>query len=237
MKKDKDILKKFTLPAEKSFTKSYAWLLIIALVFGLGAPLATYFIAFHGGFSKDSTDWGNFGLYLSGISGPFFSFASFFGLILALTNSIQEKKDDNAQDLFFRYIEAVLKQNEQNAKDAQLLKSFYDKICSQPLTKASNNELPTTREIHEMQNKNVKFFLLIYAIITYIKRTPKLDNETYISILFSYLTYDEKFVFAVDMRRGRSGNTLSPKLQQLIISNFMDNNEFNRRFEKIRYHI
>jgi hypothetical protein len=237
MKDNKNILKKIVLPSEKSFTRRYAWLIIIALVFGLGAPLAVYFIAFHGGFSKNSIDWGNFGLYLSGISGPFFSFASFLGLILALTNSIQEKKDDNAQELFFRYIEAVLKQNEQNARDAQMLKSFYDKICSQPLTQATKSELPATKEIHEMQNKNVKFFLLIYAIITYIKRTPKLDNETYISILFSYLTYDEKFVFAVDMRHGRNGNNLSPKLQQLIISNFMDNNEFNRRFEKLHYHI
>jgi hypothetical protein len=232
-----DIFKQLHLPELKSLYRRYIWLIILSLFIGLGVPLGVYFIAFHHGFSTNSNDWGNFGLYLSGISGPFFSFASFVGLILALTNSIQEKKDDNAQVLFFRYVDAVMKQNEQNAHDAQQLKQYYDTYCYQSITEATTMKHPTVHEIHEMQTKNIKFFLLIYAIITYIKQTPKLDNETYISILFSYLTYDEKFVFAVDMRKGRSGHTIPQKLQQLIISNFMDDEEFNRRFEKIRWHI
>ena len=217
--------------------KIFLYLIIISLLFGLGLPILIYVLKFRGGFSSDNADWGDFGLYLSGISGPFFSFASFVGLILTLNYSIQEKKDDEAQVLFFRYIDAVLKQNYMNERDAAALKRLYDGLCQDVSQGIERKSLPPVAEIKEKQNRNVKFFLLVYTIINYIKSTPKLDNLTYISILFSYLTYDEKFVFAVDMVKGRQGQNISQKLQQSIISTFMDYSEFGRKFEKVQKHI
>ena len=82
--------------------KMFARLIVISLIFGLGIPLLVYALVFRGGFSTDNADWGNFGLYLAGISGPFFSFASFVGLILTLNNSIKEKEGDDAQVLLDR---------------------------------------------------------------------------------------------------------------------------------------
>ena len=213
------------------------WLIVISLIFGLGVPLLVYALVFRGGFSSDNADWGNFGLYLAGISGPFFSFASFVGLMLTLNNSIKEKEDDDAQVLFFRYIDAVLKQNYQNTRDTAALKKLYDDLCNAVKSGVASAQLPTSKEIKEKQNRNVKFFLLIYAIIDYIKSTPKLDNMTYITILFSYLSYDEKFVFAVDMRRGRNGQNINAKMQQSIVSTFMDYNDFCKRIDILNKHL
>ncbi len=212
-------------------------LIIVSLIFGLGIPILIYICVFRGGFSSDNADWGNFGLYLAGISGPFFSFASFVGLILTLNYTIKEKQDDDAQVLFFRYIDAVLKQNYMNSRDTAVLKKLYDVLCQDVKKGIAGNPLPSVKEIREKQNKNVKFFLLIYSIINYIRSTPKLDNITYISILFSYLTYDEKFVFAVDMHRGRAGQNISQKLQQTIVSTFMDYNDFCRRMDILNGHL
>ncbi len=216
----------------------FVGLILISLVIGFGIPLLVYALVFRGGFSHDNADWGNFGLYLAGIAGPFFSFASFVGLILALNNSIKEKEGDDAQVLFFRYIDAVLKQNMQNTRDAAALKKLYDSLCATVKSgDISGNPLPSAKEVQEKQNRSVKFFLLIYAIIDYIRSTPKLDNMTYITILFSYLTYDEKYVFAVDMRNGRPGQNIPPKIQQAIVSTFMDWNDFCRRTEILKKHI
>lgn len=217
--------------------KIFVWLIVISLIFGLGVPLLVYALVFRGGFSSDNADWGNFGLYLAGISGPFFSFASFVGLMLTLNNSIKEKEDDDAQVLFFRYIDAVLKQNYQNTRDTAALKKLYDDLCNAVKSGVASAQLPTSKEIKEKQNRNVKFFLLIYAIIDYIKSTPKLDNMTYITILFSYLSYDEKFVFAVDMRRGRNGQNINAKMQQSIVSTFMDYNDFCKRIDILNKHL
>jgi hypothetical protein len=229
-------LHKFDSPLGSS-GRIFVWLIVVSLVFGLGLPLLVYIFAFHNGFSSESNDWGNFGLYLSGISGPFFSFASFVGLILTLNYTIKEKEDDDAQVLFFHYIDAVLKQNYQNTRDTAALKRLYDELCQDVKNGVAGNPLPTVKEIKDKQNRNVKFFLLIYAIINYIKSTPKLDNMTYISILFSYLTYDEKFVFAVDMSKGRTGQNISQKMQQLIVSTFMDYTEFCHRMDILKRHI
>jgi hypothetical protein len=210
----------------------FVGLILIALAVGFGAPLLVYALVFRSGFSHDNADWGNFGLYLAGISGPFFSFASFVGLILTLNNSIKEKEGDDAQVLFFRYIDAVLKQNVQNMRDTAALKKLYDRLCTTVKNgEVSDIPLPSAKEIQEKQNRNVKFFLLIYAIIDYIRSTPKLDNMTYITILFSYLTYDEKYVFAVDMRSGRAGQNIPPKMQQAIVSTFMDWNDFCKKMD------
>ncbi|MCK9170399.1 MAG: hypothetical protein M0P01_08295 [Treponema sp.] len=216
----------------------FVGLIFISLAVGFGIPLLVYTLVFRGGFSHDNADWGNFGLYLAGIAGPFFSFASFVGLILTLNNSIKEKEGDDAQVLFFRYIDAVLKQNMQNTRDTAALKKLYDRLCMTVKNgDVSDNPLPSAKEIQEKQNRNVKFFLLVYAIIDYIRSTPKLDNMTYITILFSYLTYDEKYVFAVDMRNGRPGQNIPPKMQQAIVSTFMDWNDFCRRMEILNRHI
>jgi hypothetical protein len=213
-------------------------LILISILTGFGIPLLVYVLVFRGGFSHDNADWGNFGLYLAGISGPFFSFASFVGLILTLNNSIKEKEGDDAQVLFFRYIDAVLKQNVQNTRDTAALKKMYDELCATVKSGGvSGTPLPSAKDIKEKQNRNVKFFLLIYAIIDYIRSTPKLDNMTYITILFSYLTYDEKYVFAVDMKNGRPGQNIPPKMQQAIVSTFMDWNDFCRRMEILNRHI
>jgi hypothetical protein len=216
----------------------FVWLIAVSLIFGLGVPLLVYALVFRGGFSNDNADWGNFGLYLAGISGPFFSFASFVGLILTLNNSIKEKEGDDAQVLFFRYIDAVLKQNVQNQHDTASLKKLYDELCLTVKNgDVSDNPLPSSKEIKERQNKAVKFFLLIYAIIGYIRSTPKLDNMTYISILFSYLTYDEKFVFCIDMKKGRLGQNIPPKLQQNIVATFMSWDDFCARYDILKRHI
>jgi hypothetical protein len=213
-------------------------LILISLTIGFGIPLFVYAFVFRGGFSHDNADWGNFGLYLAGIAGPFFSFASFVGLILTLNNSIKEKEGDDAQVLFFHYIDAVLKQNMQNIRDTATLKKLYDNLCMTVKNgEISGNPLPSAKEIQEKQNRNVKFFLLIYAIIDYIRSTPKLDNMTYITILFSYLTYDEKYVFAVDMRKGRAGQNIPPKMQQSIVSTFMDWDDFCRKMEILSRHM
>ncbi|MFA6938311.1 MAG: hypothetical protein WCQ67_08780 [Treponema sp.] len=218
--------------------KMFARLIVISLIFGLGIPLLVYALVFRGGFSTDNADWGNFGLYLAGISGPFFSFASFVGLILTLNNSIKEKEGDDAQVLFFRYIDAVLKQNVQNERDTAALKKIYDQVCS--VVKSgdmSDNSMPNIKDINERQNRCVKFFLLIYAIISYIRSTPKLDNMTYISILFSYLTYDEKYVFCIDMKKGRIGQNIPPRLQQNIVETFTTWTDFCTRYDVLKRHI
>jgi hypothetical protein len=220
------------------FGTMFIWLIVISLVFGIGLPLLVYALVFRGGFSSNNADWGNFGLYLAGISGPFFSFASFVGLIMTLNNSIKEKEGDDAQVLFFRYIDAVLKQNYQNTRDTVALKKLYEELCITVKSgTVSGTPLPSVKEIREKQNRNVKFFLLIYAIIDYIRSTPKLDNMTYITILFSYLTYDEKFVFAVDMKNGRQGQNIPPKMQQAIVNTFMDWGDFCRRMDILNRHI
>lgn len=226
---------------EKTFGNTghiFIALIIISLVFGLGLPLLIYALVFRGGFSHDNADWGNFGLYLAGISGPFFSFASFVGLILTLNNSIKEKEGDNAQVLFFRYIDAVLKQNTQNERDTVALKKIYDRIYTVIQSgEMSGTSLPDIKEVKEKQNRCVKFFLLIYAIIAYIRSTPKLDNMTYISILFSYLTYDEKYVFCFDMKRGRTGQNVPPHLQQEIVASFTTWDDFCARYDTLKRHI
>lgn len=218
--------------------KMFVILIIISLIFGLGIPLLVYALVFRGGFSHDNVDWGNFGLYLAGISGPFFSFASFVGLMLTLNNSIKEKEGDDAQVLFFRYIDAVLKQNTQNERDAAALKKIYENLYSVVRTgEISGTSLPDLKEIKDKQNRCVKFFLLVYAIIAYIRSTPKLDNMTYISILFSYLTYDEKYTFCIDMKQGRIGQNIPPHIQQNIVTTFMSWNDFSARYDAIKRHI
>src|SRR5574344_2582248 len=211
--------------------KQYYALIIISLVLGFVIPLAIFFIAFDGRISTDIADWGNFGLFMEGIAGPFFSFASFFGLILTLNQSIREKKDDEAQEIFFRYIDSVIKQSEQASKDATALKSLYNRMLK-PQKYAGG--LPDRQELRDIQQKNTNFLLLIYAIIHFIRSNKKLDNQTYISMLFSYLTTDEKYVFCVDMARGRADHAIPVKLQELIISTFMNVADFKTQVNVIR---
>jgi hypothetical protein len=211
--------------------KQYYALIIISLVLGFVIPLAIFFIAFDGRISTDIADWGNFGLFMEGIAGPFFSFASFFGLILTLNQSIREKKDDDAQELFFRYIDSITAQSEQAAKDASALKTLYNRML-RPEKYAGG--LPSRQELRDVQQKNMNFMLLIYAVISFIRSNKKLDNQTYISILFSYLTFDEKYVFCVDMARGRADHAVPVKLQQLIVSSFMNYPDFAAQLDVIR---
>src|SRR5574344_15173 len=203
--------------------KPYIILIVISLLIGLVVPLSIFLFVFHGDFSRNTTDWGNFGLFMEGIAGPFFSFASFFGLILTLNQSIREKKDDEAQEIFFRYIDSVIKQSEQASKDATALKSLYNRMLK-PQKYAGG--LPDRQDLRDIQQKNTNFLLLIYAIIHFIRSNKKLDNQTYISMLFSYLTTDEKYVFCVDMARGRADHAIAVKLQELIISTFMNVADF-----------
>src|SRR5574344_64384 len=127
--------------------KVFVALIVISLVFGFGIPIAVYACIFRGGFSHDNADWGNFGFYLSGVAGPFFSFASFVGLILTLNYTIKEKQDDDAQVLFFRYIDAVLKQNYMNSRDTAALKKLYDMLCLDVKNGVAGNPLPSVKEI------------------------------------------------------------------------------------------
>lgn len=211
--------------------KPYIILIVISLFIGLVVPLSIFLFVFHGDFSRNTTDWGNFGLFMEGIAGPFFSFASFFGLILTLNQSIREKKDDEAQEIFFRYIDSVIKQSEQASKDATALKSLYNRMLK-PQKYAGG--LPDRQELRDVQQKNTNFLLLIYAIIHFIRSNKKLDNQTYISMLFSYLTTDEKYVFCVDMARGRADHAIPVKLQELIISTFMNVADFKTQVNVIR---
>lgn len=211
--------------------KPYIILIVISLLIGLVVPLSIFLFVFHGDFSRNTTDWGNFGLFMEGIAGPFFSFASFFGLILTLNQSIREKKDDEAQEIFFRYIDSVIKQSEQASKDATALKSLYNRMLK-PQKYAGG--LPDRQELRDVQQKNTNFLLLIYAIIHFIRSNKKLDNQTYISMLFSYLTTDEKYVFCVDMARGRADHAIPVKLQELIISTFMNVADFKTQVNVIR---
>jgi hypothetical protein len=211
--------------------KPYIILIVISLLIGLVVPLSIFLFVFHGDFSRNTTDWGNFGLFMEGIAGPFFSFASFFGLILTLNQSIREKKDDEAQEIFFRYIDSVIKQSEQASKDATALKSLYNRMLK-PQKYAGG--LPDRQELRDIQQKNTNFLLLIYAIIHFIRSNKKLDNQTYISMLFSYLTTDEKYVFCVDMARGRADHAIPVKLQELIISTFMNVADFKTQVNVIR---
>jgi len=211
--------------------KQYYLLIVISLVVGLVVPLCIFFIAFEGRISKDIDDWGNFGLFMEGIAGPFFSFASFFGLILTLNQSVREKKDDEAQELFFRYIDSISAQSSQAAKDAAALKSLYNRMVH---PEKYTGGLPTRQDVRDLQLKNTNFMLLIYTVINFIRSNKKLDNQTYISILFSYLTYDEKFVFCIDMARGRADHAVPVKLQQLIVSSFMNYVDFASQLNIIR---
>src|SRR5574344_584299 len=211
--------------------RQYYLLIIISLAVGFIAPLVFFFVAFKGHISHDISDWGNFGLFMEGIAGPFFSFASFFGLILTLNPSIRENKDDEAQEIFFRYIDSVIKQSEQASKDATALKSLYNRMLK-PQKYAGG--LPDRQELRDVQQKNTNFLLLIYAIIHFIRSNKKLDNQTYISMLFSYLTTDEKYVFCVDMARGRADHAIPVKLQELIISTFMNVADFKTQVNVIR---
>src|SRR5574344_2699652 len=211
--------------------KPYIILIVISLLIGLVVPLSIFLFVFHGDFSRNTTDWGNFGLFMEGIAGPFFSFASFFGLILTLNQSIREKKDDDAQELFFRYIDSITAQRDQAAKDASALKTLYNKMVH---PEKYTGGLPSRQELREVQQKNTNFMLLIYAVINFIRSNKKLDNQTYISILFSYLTFDEKYVFCVDMARGRADHAVPVKLQQLIISSFMNYTDFAAQLDVIR---
>ena len=211
--------------------RQYYLLIIISLAVGFIAPLVFFFVAFKGHISHDISDWGNFGLFMEGIAGPFFSFASFFGLILTLNQSIREKKDDDAQELFFRYIDSITAQRDQAAKDASALKTLYNKMVH---PEKYTGGLPSRQELREVQQKNTNFMLLIYAVINFIRSNKKLDNQTYISILFSYLTFDEKYVFCVDMARGRADHVVPVKLQQLIISSFMNYTDFAAQLDVIR---
>lgn len=211
--------------------KPYIVLIVVSLVVGLIIPLSIFLYVFKGDFSHDTSDWGNFGLFMEGIAGPFFSFASFFGLILTLNQSIREKKDDDAQEIFFRYIDSVTQQNDQASKDAAALKTLYNRMLK-PQKYAGG--LPNRQELRDVQQKNSNFMLLIYAIIRFIRSNKKLDNQTYISMLFSYLTFDEKYVFCVDMARGRADHAVPQKLQELIISSFMNVADFKIQLDVIR---
>ena len=245
-KKDEQILEKkierrIALKSKKDLTiyhetsrlvgKQYYVLIVISLVVGFIAPFAIFFITFKGKISSDIADWGNFGLYMEGIAGPFFSFASFFGLILTLNQSIREKKDDVAQELFFRYIDSITAQHEQAAKEAAALKALYNRML-RPEKYAGG--LPSRQELRDVQQKNTNFMLLIYAVIGYIRSNKKLDNQTYISILFSYLTFDQKYIFCVDMARGRADYAVPVKLQQLIVSSFMNYTDFAAQLDVMR---
>lgn len=105
------------------------WIFVILIIPAVSAiPVIFYFIEFNGPLSKNSSDWANFGSYMSGTTGSLLSTLSILALIYTLFRTSQDNK--TAHELTLKSIEKAELQAKIMEKEfkVNLLRSYISNL-------------------------------------------------------------------------------------------------------------
>jgi len=123
-----------------NFLKSWRFWLLVSLLLLVG--IGPYIFIFHGGLSTESSEWGNFGSYLSGIFGPILSVLSMLVIVWTVHKQITENQkyyDAQLHEERFRFIKQRTRESEiakrqlksnRNIVEYEIRTEKLEKLCS-----------------------------------------------------------------------------------------------------------